>query len=107
VKTAVLDGEVVATDAAGQPSFQVLQNRGKLPAGHQLVYYVFDRLFLDGHLRRLMRKALVSNVRLRRSAILLKTLFHGWKVICHDDNQGILNFNDLQLASHLQKSLYE
>lgn len=46
--TAVLDGEVVATDATGQPSFQILQNRGKLPAGHQLVYYVFDLLFLDG-----------------------------------------------------------
>jgi bifunctional non-homologous end joining protein LigD len=41
-QTAVLDGEVVATDAKGQPSFQVLQNRGKLPPGHQLVYYVFD-----------------------------------------------------------------
>src|SRR6185369_4012131 len=46
--TAVLDGEVVATDAKGQPSFQVLQNRGKLPPGYQLIYYVFDTLFLDG-----------------------------------------------------------
>src|SRR5437762_7931275 len=33
-QTAVLDGEVVATDAKGQPSFQVLQNRGKLPPGY-------------------------------------------------------------------------
>src|SRR5437588_1473978 len=46
--SAVLDGEVVATDAQGRPSFQVLQNRGRLPTGHQLVYYVFDLLFLDG-----------------------------------------------------------
>jgi len=36
--SAVLDGEVVAIDASGQPSFQVLQNRGKMPAGYQLVY---------------------------------------------------------------------
>ena len=47
-RTAVLDGEVVAIDSQGQPSFQVLQNRGKLPTGYQLVYYVFDILFLDG-----------------------------------------------------------
>src|SRR5258708_327359 len=47
-QTAVLDGEVVAIDSRGQPSFQVLQNRGKLPPGYQLVYYVFDVLFLDG-----------------------------------------------------------
>jgi bifunctional non-homologous end joining protein LigD len=47
-ESALLDGEVVATDAKGQPSFQVLQNRGKLPAGHQLIYYVFDLLFLNG-----------------------------------------------------------
>jgi bifunctional non-homologous end joining protein LigD len=46
--TAVLDGEVVATDAQGRPSFHVLQNRGRLPAGYQLVYYAFDLLFLDG-----------------------------------------------------------
>jgi len=47
-ESAVLDGEVVAVDAKGQPSFQVLQNRGRLPAGYRLAYYVFDLLFLDG-----------------------------------------------------------
>src|SRR5690349_13656919 len=46
--TAVLDGEVVATDATGRPNFQVLQGRGKLPPDHQLMYYVFDLLFLNG-----------------------------------------------------------
>ena len=47
-RSAILDGEVVATGPDGQPSFQVLQNRGKLPAGYQLVFYVFDLLFLNG-----------------------------------------------------------
>ncbi len=47
-KSAVLDGEVVAVDAEGRPSFQVLQNRGRLPAGYRLTYYVFDLLFLNG-----------------------------------------------------------
>jgi len=34
-ESAVLDGEVVAVDAKGQPSFQVLQNRGRLPEGYR------------------------------------------------------------------------
>jgi len=62
-ESAVLDGEVVATDAKGQPSFQVLQNRGKLPPGHQFAYYVFDLLFLDG--QDLKRKPLAE----RRAAL--------------------------------------
>jgi bifunctional non-homologous end joining protein LigD len=36
----VFDGEVVALDEAGRPSFHVLQN--KLTARTQLLYYVFD-----------------------------------------------------------------
>jgi len=30
------------------PSFQVLQNRAKLPPGYSLAYYAFDLLHLDG-----------------------------------------------------------
>jgi bifunctional non-homologous end joining protein LigD len=44
---AVLDGEVVVVDGRGQPNFQLLQHYGKDPQG-QLVYYVFDLLYLDG-----------------------------------------------------------
>jgi len=44
----VLDGEAVAVDAAGKPSFQMLQNRASLPAGWHLVYYAFDLLHLNG-----------------------------------------------------------
>jgi bifunctional non-homologous end joining protein LigD len=71
---AVLDGEVVVLDAAGKPSFDLLQNFGRTRRG-SLVYYVFDLLYLDGHdLRGLplhLRKALLgamlpnlSNVRM-------------------------------------------
>ncbi len=57
-KSAVLDGEVVAVDGQGQPSFQVLQNRGRLPTGHRIAYYVFDLLFLNG--KELASRALVE-----------------------------------------------
>jgi bifunctional non-homologous end joining protein LigD len=44
---AVIDGEIVALDAQGSPSFQALQHRGSHP-GHQIVFYAFDLLHLDG-----------------------------------------------------------
>jgi bifunctional non-homologous end joining protein LigD len=43
----VLDGELVALDADGRPSFQALQHRSAHP-GHAIVYYAFDVLHLDG-----------------------------------------------------------
>ena len=47
VKTVVIDGEVVALSPDGRPSFEVLQHRGSNP-GHQIVFYAFDLLFLNG-----------------------------------------------------------
>jgi hypothetical protein len=44
---AVADGEIVALDLQGRPSFQALQHRGLHP-GHQIVYYAFDLLHVDG-----------------------------------------------------------
>jgi len=51
VKTAVLDGELVALDARGLSSFQGLQDalgRGQSRQAASLVYYAFDLLYLDG-----------------------------------------------------------
>jgi bifunctional non-homologous end joining protein LigD len=42
----VVDGEVVAVDEAGRPSFNLLQNDGA--AGAPVFYYLFDLLVLDG-----------------------------------------------------------
>ena len=39
--TAVIDGEIVAVDAGGRPSFQALQHRSAHPA-HAIVFYAFD-----------------------------------------------------------------
>jgi bifunctional non-homologous end joining protein LigD len=44
---AIVDGEVVAVDAAGRPSFQALQHRSAYPQ-HTIVFYAFDLLHLDG-----------------------------------------------------------
>ena len=45
---AVIDGEVVAIDSKGCPSFQALQNRASSGRTWQIVYYAFDLLNLDG-----------------------------------------------------------
>jgi DNA ligase D-like protein (predicted ligase) len=77
--TAVLDGEVVAVDAKGHPSFQALQNRSSYP-NHTIVFYAFDLLHLNGDdLTQLpleqRKKRLVEVV--RDSAILLSVTLPG------------------------------
>src|SRR5262245_13904138 len=42
----ILDGEIVALDEHGRPSFQALQHRAS--SGLAIAYYVFDLLALDG-----------------------------------------------------------
>lgn len=76
----VLDGEAVAVDEKGRPSFQMLQNRSSLPAGWSLVYYAFDLLHLNGKdlktspLRE--RRALLGEI-LGRSGVLLSQSLPG------------------------------
>ncbi|MER3453207.1 MAG: DNA ligase, partial [Acidimicrobiia bacterium] len=45
-REAVLDGEVVAFDASGRPSFSALAERGRRRA--RLAYVAFDLLWLEG-----------------------------------------------------------
>ena len=58
MREVVLDGELVAFDDAGKPSFERLQRRmhvtapsavRRLSASTPVVYAIFDLLFLDGH----------------------------------------------------------
>ncbi|HCS60549.1 MAG TPA: ATP-dependent DNA ligase [Microbacterium sp.] len=58
VTDAVVDGEIVALDASGRPSFSRLQNRMHLTKAREIerevvrtpiAYYLFDLLRLDGH----------------------------------------------------------
>ncbi|HEY5895235.1 MAG TPA: non-homologous end-joining DNA ligase [Chthoniobacterales bacterium] len=46
-RTAVLDGEIVALDSEGRPSFQALQARELGTERPPLLFYVFDLLHLD------------------------------------------------------------
>ena len=48
MKTAWLDGEVVALDEKGRSSFQALQNALSASPSADLAYLVFDLLYLDG-----------------------------------------------------------
>lgn len=87
---AVLDGEVVALDKKGNPSFQLLQRFEAMPTG-KLLYMVFDLLYLDGtdtrQLPLLERKALLKT--------LLATLQHpDIKFSAHVLEKGIPFFNN-------------
>jgi bifunctional non-homologous end joining protein LigD len=46
---AILDGEIVSTDAKGVSDFSALQDDLKSGRQDRLFYYVFDLLYLDGH----------------------------------------------------------
>ena len=58
-RTAILDGEIVALDEQGRPSFSLMQQRTGVGEGGRrirrtrddipVMYYVFDLLYLDGY----------------------------------------------------------
>ena len=76
-QSVVLDGEIVAVDSRGRPSFQALQHRSAR-TDHQIAYYVFDLLHVDGtdttqlplHERRAMLATVVKGSQVLLSAEL-------------------------------------
>lgn len=48
LKSAILDGEVVALDASGRPSFQKLQQQINKNMAAGLMFHVFDLVYIDG-----------------------------------------------------------
>lgn len=64
--TAVLDGELVAVDETGTPRFNLLRAKESV-AGHVVIYYAFDLLYLDG-------KDLTTEPAIERKALLKRIL---------------------------------
>ena len=64
----VIDGEVIAFDDEGRPSFNALQNYGSAPA--PVIYYVFDVMVLAG--RDVMREPLERRRELLEQKVLPK-----------------------------------
>lgn len=79
VEQAVIDGEIVAVDKQGRPSFQALQHRGTHPA-HTIVFYAFDLLHIDGEDTRALpleaRRANLARV-IDKSGLLLSRVLPG------------------------------
>ena len=74
-QTAILDGEIVALDEQGRPSFSLMQQRTGIRQGNRhvtarrdvaIMYYVFDLLYLEGYdLRRVsleQRKEVLAQI---------------------------------------------
>jgi bifunctional non-homologous end joining protein LigD len=90
--SAVLDGEIVAFDGAGRPSFEALQQRmhvgsraraRKLAGATPVTYVIFDLLWLDGH--SLMREPYATR-RERLAALALNGA--GWQTPEHVVGEG-------------------
>jgi bifunctional non-homologous end joining protein LigD len=99
--TAMVDGEIVAVDAQGRPSFQVLQNRKTLGRGWTVVYYAFDLVSLEGedlqqlplHDRKARLKALIAKTGspiLRYSAELSGTRSAVIRTVAADGLEGVI-----------------
>jgi bifunctional non-homologous end joining protein LigD len=90
--SAILDGEIVAFDEQGRPSFQALQPRIHLrgeaavrrrAAENPVIYAIFDLLWLDGH-------SLMDLPYSERRKLLAAMGLDGehWRVPAHHEGQG-------------------
>jgi bifunctional non-homologous end joining protein LigD len=86
----ILDGEIVAYDENGRPSFQLLQQIGDNP-NLALVYQVFDILWLNGHsteeIPLIQRKELLKEALVETDVI---------KYCDHIQEKGISFFNQMK-----------
>ncbi|OPA86755.1 DNA ligase D [Pseudomonas fluorescens] len=90
LKDSWLDGEVVSLDGDGLPDFQALQNAFDIGRSLDIVYYLFDAPFLDGHDQR------KSPVETRRAAL---------KAALAGSRSKLLRFSEAFVAN--QRDIFE
>ena len=96
--TAILDGEVVALDRKGCPSFQALQNRASSGRDWQILYYAFDLLNLEGESytskllseRKVELRGLLEGTRVRYNAELSGTVAEIVKTVRAAGLEGVI-----------------
>jgi bifunctional non-homologous end joining protein LigD len=116
VESAVVDGEVVALDEQGRPSFSLMQQRTGMtsPGKHgpknralPIVYYAFDLLYLDGYN--------LMNVELERRKELLQQIIPCGNLLRYSDHYpeqgtalyGVARDKGLEgIVAKLRASLY-
>jgi bifunctional non-homologous end joining protein LigD len=89
-RTAILDGEIVALDEEGRPSFSLMQQRTGIRSGGRRTasrsnvptsYFVFDLIYLDGYdLRRVSledRKQALAQIVTATETIRISEHYHG------------------------------
>lgn len=91
---AVFDGEIVALDEKGMPSFGGLQSRRRRGVGEsQVVFYAFDLLFIDG--RNLLNMPLLDRKR-RLKKVLSKGALGRIRYTDHVLGEGEQFFEELE-----------
>ena len=105
--SALVDGELVALDREGRPTFQALHHQTATAPGGALVYYAFDLLHRDG------KDLLKTPLDARREA--LAEIVHGTRVLRSDPLPGtpeqiaetIRRFGLEGVVAKKRRSLYE
>lgn len=99
----ILDGEIVAIDHTGRPSFQLLQNVLNENVKAQMVYYVFDLIFYQGFDLRMLplekRKEILKQI-LPKDTQLIRYCDHVkgsgervFEVACEMGFEGVISKN--------------
>ena len=94
-QTAVVDGEVVAIDAQGMPSFSLLRDHGGSGDRPTIVYQVFDLLHLDG--RSTLAMPLEERKKLLRSVVRDGPQVH---YLTHIEGDGVVFRDAAGQAGH-------